>query len=292
MTCTFVVSPERGNSFYKALARDVANAIEDLQVDAKLLSSSELADLSSSDLSRSTLLLVNPVECALSGPDSVERATSAGRKIAVVSESTATRWYGKQFKTGLDFDAVFDVGFVSQENHHEPKHVAYRFVFNGPRREEDIRAAESERPLRWALIGHETAARARLADELAAKLGPGGFVFLPPLKSPDQASSTIGEHALRSILERAETYVWCSHHEFAYFESFRFRDALLGGALPIKIDPAADTSPIPGVYRSVDSFAAALDAAGRDAMFAQAVEFYKTGKSLAEELGSALQTLT
>jgi hypothetical protein len=123
------------------------------------------------------------------------------------------------------------------------------------------------------------------------KLGPGGFVFLPGAGMVREGHGTIGPSGLASVLSRTEYYVWNSYHEFAYYESFRFREAVLAGAVPCKIDAEAaswERIGIPGVFPSVDAFRESIRSEGFVRMRESAREFYLSRGRLSDHLEKTL----
>jgi hypothetical protein len=60
----------------------------------------------------------------------------------------------------------------------------------------------------------------------------------------------LGEQSFLAVLGRAAVQVWCSHHDYFYMESERFRMSLLAGCVPVKAvpQPSADAALLPFHY--------------------------------------------
>jgi hypothetical protein len=284
---TYVVRPEQGHTFYRDLADRVYGAMSEFAIELDLISPSDLPE----NLGDARLVIVNPVECALSGGSFIARASAARFRIMALAECAETKWYEDQFKVGLHFDALLDVGFTPQRDHHRFDDTPYRFVFNGTSADDLFAVSPQEqRPIAWALIGHATLERARLTAALCERISPGGFVFLPVL-GPPSSEGMLSSDALRRVLRLSRLYVWRSHHGYRYYESFRFRDAILCGTAPCKIDPDTTEASVPGVYRSLDDLRRVLAEAGFQAMVDEAVSFYVSRGRLADHLKNALDSL-
>jgi hypothetical protein len=250
-----------GNRFYGELARRLCEAASVFGLDATLISTSDLVNCEAARIEDSTAFVVNPYECALSGRTGLARLTKAVFRGAVVAECVETRWYRNQFSLGVEFDAVIDVGFVDQSLTHPVRNVPYRFLFNAPLPREceliAARNAPSDRPLSWSLVGLCTVERVRLAKDLLSAFGPQGFLFLPPNRPVRPGEGMLSPDDLRRVLEGTMLNVWRSHHEFPYYESFRFLDSVLCGSVPCKIGQIS--TPIPGEVPHVYPTAQALE---------------------------------
>lgn len=290
-----VVYPDLGNFFYETLARRLACAAISSLSDheqIRLEPASALGDLDDDWLATATALVVNPAECALSGPSGLKRLNRAHRRIAVLADHVQTNWFAIQFDAGLQIDAIIDVGFVPQE-HDNPSGVPYIFLYNAPLHDEADKIKKQvpgSRPLTWALIGHATSERAALADALVQDLGPSGVVFLPSLRPVRAHGGLLSPAALDRLLSAASCYVWCSHHRWAYYESFRFLDAMLAGAVPCKIEPRhfESLAGVPNIYRSVGELGERLAEVGPESMFDAARQHYLARGTLEEHLARAL----
>jgi hypothetical protein len=290
-----VVYPDMGNFFYETLARRLSIAATSILSDQdqiRLEPASALDEVDEDWLATSIALVVNPAECALSGPDGLKRLRVARRRIAVLADHVQTNWFAIQFDAGLEIDAIIDVGFVPQEHDH-PSGVPYIFLYNAPLHDEADQIKKQvpgSRPLTWALVGHATSERAALADALLEDLGPRGFVFLPSLRPVRAHGGLLSPTALDRLLSATSCYVWCSHHRWAYYESFRFLDAMLAGAVPCKIEARHfdALAGVPNIYRSVEDLGEQLVEVGPESMFEAARQHYLAQGTLGEHLARAL----
>jgi hypothetical protein len=238
--------------------------------------------------------------------------TSARKLVLASAEPAQSPWYKAELKFLPTLDAVFDVGFISQEEEHDFPHVAYHFVFNGPTSTEKEAIAElptvRERPIPWALVGHPTAGRLALAARLMEDFAAAGFVFLPgkpnqPVPVAFTRQPRLGKHekigasGLAAVLRQTTYYVWTSAHDFAHYESMRFVAALGVGAIPCKIacgeisqgHSSYGHSHVPGVFPSPQSFIAAAHTEGAQALYQRARDFYLSKGLLATHLEKALE---
>jgi hypothetical protein len=299
-------------TLHQELAQRLLTACKDgAQQRAEIRTSRELCELAEEELRDATLLVVGPFECMGTSGDSsmfVSAFAAAGRRILASVEPVGSPWYEKQFRFPLRFDAVFDLGFVSQEHEHRLLEVAYHFVFNGSTKDEERTIREltppPERPILWAMVGYPTARRLELAAQLTEDLDPGGFVFMPgqpsrlrpdgSLRWPDPLArhEKISPSRLATVLSKSSYYVWNSAHDLAYYESFRFIVAVRSGAVPCKIpheDASQGLSDIPGVFPSVASLSTAVQEEGAPSLYGLARDFYLSKGSLATHLEEALQ---
>ena len=299
-----VVYPGSGGTFYQELARRLFTVCkEELQVEAARCSSRELRNMTPDQLSSATLAVVNPVECAATSNDSSRwyAATSSARseffskldlaykRIMVLAEAVESEHYRQQFRVPANFDALFDVGFISQEGKHPFPRVSYCFVFDGPTKEEEQVIAAltpSKRHIPWALVGYQTPEHLNLVAALMDYgLYPKGFCYLQRPLHPGLSPT-----GLAAVLSNTSYYVWSSDDSFAHYESSRFIQALLAGAVPCKIDNSHswDGFDIPGIFPSAQSFCAKVREEDYWSMYSSAREFYTSKGSLAEHLEKAL----
>lgn len=257
-TRTIIVCPTLGAIFAHSmldqeLAWRLLIAYRDASDKAEICSSQELCKLAREDLRRTTVLVVNPRQCIrTSGNESgfCSALAWAQKRILASSEPVESAWYGKQLEVPMRFNAVFDIGFLSQRSEHPFPNVPYHFIFNGPTKREKETIAElsppHRRPIPWALVGYPTADRLDLAAHLTEEFDPGGFVFMPgkPSKSASDRSNgrrglgrydKISPRGLAAILSRTSYYVWTSAHDFAHYESLRFVAALRAGTVPCTV---------------------------------------------------------
>jgi hypothetical protein len=312
VVCPALEGVFRHSMLHDELAQRLVVACRDVAPErADVLSSRELCDLAGDELRGATLLVVSPVECLGTSGDSEAFSSafaSARRRILASVEPVGSPWYERQFMFPLRFDAVFDVGFVPREGEHHLPEVAYRFVFNGPTRDEEHTISElspqRERPIRWTLVGYPTARRLELAAQLTEELDPGGFVFMPGKPSQPNSDGSPGPpqplarheklspSGLGAVLSRSSYYVWTQAHNFRHYESLRFVVALRSGAVPCKVvdtDTPTYLSEIPGTFPSVESFCSEVQEEGATNMYRLARDFYLSKGSLAAHLKEALE---
>src|SRR5215218_6824660 len=229
------------------LAQRLFTGFEDASRSVTMYSSRELCALAAEDLTSTTLLVVSPEQCAETSGDEpafLSRVASAQGRILASVGPVDSPWYRRQRRSSIDFDAVFDVGFVSQnDKHSEVSDVPYHFVFNGLTREEEAFATRlahtEERTFAWALVGPKNRWHLDLLAELFEhRVDPGGFCFLHnPLTGERTAQPMLSRSGLSAVLSKARYYLWGSDTGVAFYESSRFIHALLVGAVPCKIDP-------------------------------------------------------
>jgi hypothetical protein len=297
------------------LARRLQYACTEASCKARPCSSRELLDMSAEELRDLTLIIVNARLCATTSGNTegfLSQLTSARKVILASAEPAQSPWYKAELNFLPTLDAVFDVGFTSQEEEHDFPDVAYHFVFNGPTSTEKEAIAElppaRERPIPWALVGHPTPGRLALAARLMEEFAAGGFVYLPG--KPNQSAPVgatrqprlgkhekIGASGLAAVLRQTNYYVWNSAHDFAHYESMRFVAALGVGAIPCKIASgeisqglySQGLSHVPGVFPSPQSFCAAAHREGAQALYQRARDFYLSKSLLATYLEKALE---
>jgi len=238
--------------------------------------------------------VVNPVECALSSYEALGLLGRARSCTAVLAECAETKWYRNQFHLGVPFDDIIDVGFVDQSHLHGFEHVRYRFLFNAPLRREAAAIAAATpaaaRTFAWAMVGNSTPRRIRLSHDLLTTFGPTGFLFLPKIRPVRPGEGMLSPANLRRVLDQTGLYVWCAHHEYSYYESFRFLDAVVAGALPCKIDTGATTkaSDLPPVYASVEALAERVAAGSVEELFEEHRQFALSHGTLEDRLAEVL----
>lgn len=300
-----IIRPQSGNIFYDMLGRRLERACREVSLSATGYSAAEVCVMEEGRLTDKTVAMVQPAQCYFRMREKhrlSQRIAEARSRIAVVAESVETEYFENQFKVPLSFDVLLDVGFVSQEDKVrllEGFEVPYRFLQHGPTLEDKQRLEQtrvSGREIPWATVGHNRPERSRLTRDLMRSLDPGGFAFLPPEGLlVGEGNGMIGPEALDALLQKTRYYVWESLHEHAYYESFRFREAILAGAVPCKIDATAalrtwGASAIPGVFPSVEALAETVREQGFEAMREAATNFYLSRGLLSEHLREALRS--
>lgn len=299
-----VVHPTIAGESYRdtgdqALAWRLLAGFEDVSWRAGLCSSREVCDLAAEEVSAATLIIISPFRCLGSSgnqPAFLSRVATAHKRILASLGPVEDPWYEKRFTSPIRFDAVFDLGFVSQADRHRVSDVPYHFVFNGLTSEEErilTNLSYSEgRCIPWALVGDRNQTNFDLlAKLLEHQVDPGGFCFLHPrLHAKNKAHRMLSGLGLSKVLSKTSYYLWASDYPFAYYESLRFVYALLAGAVPCKIDSCYlwENVEIPNIFPSVRSFQTKVQAEGYSSMYSSAREFYVPKGRLAEHLEKAL----
>jgi hypothetical protein len=289
-----VVYPPRGNRFYVQLAFRLYRAASGLDIETKLVSAAALGECDTSWIRGVTAFVVNPVECALSGRTVLSPLRSSGFRAAVLAECVETNWYRDQFVGGICYEAVIDVGFVDQASRHQFPKMPYHFLFNAPLPSECDHIASMKprypRSLTWALVATQTTERVRFSQELLSALGPECFLFLPEVRPVRAGAGMLSPAALKRALENTKFYVWRSHHDYPYYESFRFLDAVLAGSIPCKIDgkPIPESAGLPHTYRSVQALADEANERSGEDLFEEHREFALDRGTLADHLRELL----
>ncbi|MBX6765019.1 MAG: hypothetical protein IRY88_15285 [Rubrobacteraceae bacterium] len=297
-----IVYPSRGSSFHFRLATKLHETLENSGKSVDLMDSARVRDVYEKSLAESTLLIVNPWECAYEIGDRkrlFKRMREAKRRIAVLAEAVEIEWFKRQFRLPLSYDAVIDIGFVSQQEKLKSDFdVPYFFLYNAPTLEEKQaleRGINDERPIPWAFVGHFRQERARLAAKLIQGLNPRGVVFLPKGGVVKEGQGTIGPLGLSALLSKTKFYVWSSHHEFPYYESLRFIEALTVGCVPCKVDAATAHlwrgAGIPGVFTSVEELGEAIKNKGFGVLLEEAREYYLSKGLLRDHLTELFDSL-
>ena len=299
-----IIFPEDGNILYQELASRIATACKEISYPAKLRSAQEIARLAKEDLKERVVILVMPSECLVSVEDGREffsRVASAKKRILLLAEAVEDKWWEAQFQIPLEYDAVVDVGFISQEEKTVGLSIPYHFLFDGPtgpqRHILERGVSREGRSIPWALVGKMGEGRAELLAELVEEVDPGGFVFLPKAHAPRRQAILAKAHwrlspsELSRVLRHTRYYVWCSRHSFKYYESFRFREALLAGAVPCKIAGEGfwKEIDIPYVFPSVADFGKHARSVGFNRMFQSSRDYYLSGGLLSEQLRKVLE---
>jgi hypothetical protein len=274
-------------------------ALEEESWKVTLRSSYELCETIMDGSSDAILAVVDPVGCAAASRDRSEffaKLTAASRRIAISAEAVEDTRYEQQLRLPVDFDAVFDVGFVSQRDKHPNSNIPYYFVFNGPTRQEEQIIAElppsQERYIPWTLVGYQTPEH---LDLVAALMDygpyPGGFVFLPRFRRTKQRDVPLNPTELMAVLSRTKYYVWSAPRSSKYYDSARFIQALLAGAVPCEIGSghSRENSNIPVLFSSVRSFCERVREEDYWSIYRMVRECYISKGSLAEHLGRALR---
>jgi hypothetical protein len=294
-TLAIVRPPTEGDN---ELASRLSKGFEDASHGVAMFSSPELCAMDTEVLRGATLLVATPARCIETSGDETEflsKLASANKRILASVGPVDSPAYKRRLQTGIDFDAVFDLGFASQRDDHiGVSDVPYHFVFNGPITDEEPLAEEPanqvDRTITWVLVGPKSDGNKNVLAELFEhEVDPGGFCLLQG-RARIMAEPPLGSEGLAAVLARARFYLWGADRDTGYYESFRFMAPLLAGTVPCKIDPdlASEGLDIPGVYPSVSAFRAEVEAEGHLALYRRARDFYVARGRLAEHLSGAL----
>src|SRR5918994_3650397 len=134
-----LADPPDHSMLTQELVRRLRDAGEDASLKVHACSSRELRNKVARDLRDLTLIVVDPRKGARTSGDRDEffsRLAAARTLILASAEPAESPWYREQFEVPVDFHAVFDIGFVPQEDKHDRPSVPYHFVFNAPTRSE------------------------------------------------------------------------------------------------------------------------------------------------------------
>ena len=237
------VYPQAGHDLYKELGQRLVTARKENCRSGTLVSAATVGKMNKDQLAGTTVAILAPAQCYWNLPDKdnfLLRLSEAGSRLAVFAESVETEYFDNQFKVPVDFDALIDVGFVSEEHKLGDFDLPYRLLSNGPTREEKQRiekAASFRKEVPWAIVGHNNGGRVNLAHELMLRFDPQGFVFLPQRGiSVRKDKGMLDPEGLDALLRHTRYYIWNGQHKTSYYESFRFREAILAGAMPCKIE--------------------------------------------------------
>jgi hypothetical protein len=173
-TLAIVRPPTTGD---QELASRLSKGFRDASHNVAVYSSPEVCALAPEDLSNSTLLVASPRQCIEASGDKpvfLSKVACARKRILASAGPVHSPGYLARLRRGIHFDALFDLGFVSQKgSHSEVSDLPYHFVFNGLTREEEPLAQEpanqAERTIPWVLVGPRS-------DRNRDLLAPGGVV--------------------------------------------------------------------------------------------------------------------
>jgi hypothetical protein len=249
-----VIKPDGVNYYYEIIADRVSEALQNLGHQVTLAhlknTSCEPYDL---------CLIVNIAEIiqgyASLGYGSRDDAAHCLQEIhqrsahccVVLMECLKTAWYfeNHEWCASLQINHIIDLGYHHQKQYLLSNHwSSYSYLFNGlTYREQDIMrqmTIDTEtRPIPWSMIGVFSQTRATLALRLVEHYDSKGFLYLKHQETAQPAVLRQGPHInyeqLMQIQRRSVFSVWCSHHNYFYMESERFRLAALSGSIPIKI---------------------------------------------------------
>jgi hypothetical protein len=299
-TLAIVRPPTTGN---QDLAWRLSKGFRDASHRAAVYASPEVSALNPENLTNAILVVVSPGQCIeTSGNESafLSKVAHARKRILASVGPVHSQGYLARLRRGIQFDALFDLGFVSQkDSHSQVSDLPYHFVFNGLTREEEPLAQEpanpAERTIPWVLVGPRSDSNRDLLGALFEhQIDPGGFCLLHArLKNMTPQEPMLGGPQLSAILQKARYYLWGAQRNGMYYESFRFIVPLLAGTVPCKIDPALTAAgfDVPGVYASVSAFDTEVRDIGYSEMYRRARDFYVSRGQLGDHLSGALRVV-
>ena len=282
------------------LVSRLSKGVEDALLALAVISPSGLCALAPEELRNTALLVASPNKCIETSGDEeafLSQVACARRRILVTVAPAGNPGYRGRLRSGIEFDAVFDVGFVSQrERHDEVSDVPYHFVFNGLINDEEPVPEEPSHPegrtIPWVLTGPRSDSNKNLLAQLFEhEIDRSGLCLLQSrTRSRAGVELLPGSLGLLAVLSKARYYLWSADRDVPYYESFRFSEPLLAGTVPCKLDPdlASENLDIPGLYASVAAFQAAVREEGYLAMYRRARDFYVSRGRLADHLSGAL----
>jgi hypothetical protein len=297
-TLAIVRPPATGN---QDLASRLSKGFRDASHSVAVYSSPEICALAPEELSNTTLLVVSPGQCIEASGDEplfLSKVACARKRILASVGPAHSPGYVRRLRRGIHFDALFDLGFASQEDRHsEVSDIPYLFVFNGLIREEEPLAKEpanqAERTIPWVLVGPRSDRNRDLLGALFEhQIHPGGVCLLQARpKNMVPSEPMPGGPQLSAILSKARYYLWGAERDVVYYESFRFIDPLLAGTVPCKIDPYLTSAgfDVPGIYASVSAFDKEVRDIGYSGLYRRARNYYVSRGRLGEHLSGALR---
>jgi hypothetical protein len=250
-----IIIPGVVNYFYNQCGYRMAEALGeagyDVQVSPLNLAPGDRFDLC---LVSNIYETLNATE-AYSRPEALERMRKIrahSRALACIAiDCASTHWFGlnRAAADEVQADLFVDLGLFSQESvltgsFRAPYYFACNGLTTSERQEADRARQQTDRPVPWAFIGHQTFTRVALVDYLVQAIHPSGFVYLPSLGViKDKGSPHINQQQYEMVLRKTLFQVWCSHHSHFYLEVERYRTSLITGSVPIKTISSLGTVP-------------------------------------------------
>src|SRR5918994_1511320 len=224
-TLAIVRPPTTGD---QTLASRLSKGFRDASHSVEVYSSPEICALAPEDLSNTTLVLASPGQCIEASGDEpvfLSKVACARKRILASAGPVHSPGYLARLRRGIHFDALFDLGFVSQKNSHsEVSDLPYHFVFNGLTREEEPLAKEpanqAERTIPWVLVGPRSDRNRDLLGTLFEhKINPSGLCLLYARpKNMTPLELMLDGPQLSAILSKARYYLWGAAREGMYYE--------------------------------------------------------------------------
>jgi hypothetical protein len=273
-----IIVPVPGNYFYRLTGQRVCEALQGLGMKVVMRG---LHDMDDGDFDR--CIIVHPSEAVhefvnyqkTGDYNDAYRLLGHIRKHSrqfdmLLMECVQYRWFkdSLQIFQNMNMDCIIDLGFHSQIMNLEPDiRPCYRFIFNGltaseSEKLEAVKSLHNDRPIPWIFVGLSSPKRLQLVQMLSRGFDESGLVYMIELAEPVRAHGPhISHENFRRIQQLADFTIWCSHHDYFYLESERFREALLAGTLPIKVlyEPIPAQVEIPFGYLLVQQDTAVAD---------------------------------
>jgi hypothetical protein len=246
-----ILIPGTVNYFYNLSGRRIAESLRALGFAVDVRTLDECSDQDEDEYD--WCLLSNISEILHAWGDEaggLARIGVVGRRCRTLAslaiDCTSTPWYHRirDLSRRVGARPILDLGLHDQAPSLEPAdRTDYRFVLSGvtpsERRQLDalaLDAADDERTIPWAFVGHATPHRAALIDHMIQSVDPRGFVYMPrAVPFTESGSPHINQQQLERVLSRTRYQVWRSYHSYFYMEPERFRNSLLTGSVPVKI---------------------------------------------------------
>lgn len=242
-----IIIPGSVSYFYDAEGRRIAEALMNLgyQVDVETL-------YTYSDKDYEWCFLLNLWEITFAYGYATDKVLTHIKHIKtlcryvamVLLESVEMKWFRDSFEIfqQANLEILIDIGLHNQCHTATPQvQQVYHFLTNGLTQSEikltnQYKSLPANRPIPWAFVGHMTPIRLDFLASLMQNLEPTGFVYLVHFSPVTESGPHLNESQLNTVLQKTKLQIWCTHHQFFYIESIRFRTSALTGALPIKVD--------------------------------------------------------
>lgn len=262
-----IIIPVPGNYFYRLTGQRVGEALRSLGKEVVICG---LHNIDEGEFDRS--IIIHPSEILhefvnyqKSGDyNEVYQRLGQIRKHSrqfdmLLLECVQSKWFKESLEIfrAIGMDRIIDLGFHSQLLNLEPKdRNRYQFIFNGLTSSESeklhaMKPANDHHSIPWIFVGISSPKRLNLIHMLSHYFDESGLVYM--LEHPEPVRDYgphISHENFRRIQQHTDFTVWCSHHDYFYLESERFREALLAGTLPIKVlyEPIPSNLKIPFNY--------------------------------------------
>jgi hypothetical protein len=293
-----ITHPTDLNWFYEAVAIRIERELSTLGHRVRRIPATELSPVETGE---TRILIVNLLESQASAKalgraeDFMEAVGLCPERILLNYDSVRSHWFLNQIRYEPDLIThVIDLGIASQEADYQGE-LPYHWLpetLDHPADDYASVRSGGARPLPWCVVGHAAKPRARLVHDLMRVCDPGGFAYVPPLQ-PFGGQAGLDQEGLHRVLSASDLLVWNSYHDYPYHEGLRALHAVAAGAAPAKIDPKFHHrfADIPWVYPSVEAMARQRQILGVDAMWRQALGFFRDRPALGTSLAAILDRL-